>query len=141
RHSRGGRMISVGVTVSEWLFRAVTGKAVLTLSRDYFGLRKPLERRGYELARKHCGRQPEWRISVGVLHKKAGSAAPVRVFRAAVRKMIAADHLPDYTMREEAGDLICFTRRAQVIEPTQAGGPVLTAATLDAARRIMPGLD
>lgn len=141
RHSKGGRMISVGVTLSEWLFRAITGKAVLTLSRDYFGLRKPLERRVYELARKHCGRQPEWRISVAVLHKKAGSAAPVRVFRAAVRKMIAADHLPDYLMREEAGDLICFTRRAQVIEPTQAGGPVLKAATLEAARRMMPGLD
>ena len=141
RHSKGGRMISVAVTISEWLFRAVTGKAVLTLSRDYFRLRKPLERRVYELARKHCGRQPEWRISVGVLHKKAGSAAPVRVFRAAMRKMIAADHLPGYAMTEEEGDLICFTRRAQVIEPAAMGAPVLTHAALDAARKMVPGLD
>lgn len=141
RHSKGGRMISVGVTLSEWLFRAVTGKAVLTLSRDYFRLRKPLERRVYELARKHCGRQPEWRISVAVLHKKSGSAAPVRVFRAAIRKMIAVDHLPDYTMSEEPGDLICFTRRAQVIEPAAMRAPVLAQATLDAARRAVPGAD
>ena len=36
-------MISVSVTLSDWLFRAVMSKSVLTLSRDYFGLRKPLE--------------------------------------------------------------------------------------------------
>ena len=58
RRSRGGRMVSVSVTLSEWLFRAVLSKSVLTLNRDYFRLRKPLERRIYELARKHCGRQP-----------------------------------------------------------------------------------
>ncbi|MFD1810575.1 replication initiator protein A [Gemmobacter lanyuensis] len=79
RKTRGGRMISVTVTLSDWLFRAVLGRSVLTLSRDYFSLRKPLERRIYELARKHCGRQPDWRVSLAVLHKKAGSAAPLRV--------------------------------------------------------------
>ena len=57
RKSRGGRMLSVSVTLSDWLYRAVLGRSVLTLSRDYFRLRKPLERRVYELARKHCGRQ------------------------------------------------------------------------------------
>ena len=76
------------VTLSDWLFRAVLAKSVLTLSRDYFRLRKPLERRIYELARKHCGRQPRWQVSVGTLHKKSGSTAPVRVFRAALRKML-----------------------------------------------------
>lgn len=141
RHTKGGRMISVAVTLSEWLFRAVTKKAVLTLSRDYFRLRKPLERRVYELARKHCGRQPEWRVSVGVLHKKSGSAAPVRVFRAALRKMIGADHLPDYTMAEEPGDLISFTRRAQVVEPAGRGAPVLSPGALEEARRLAPGAD
>ena len=56
RATKGGRMVQVVVTLSEWLYRAVLSKAVLTLSRDYFRLRKPLERRVYELARKHCGR-------------------------------------------------------------------------------------
>ena len=76
KRSRGGRMVSVTVTLSDWLFRAVLSKSVLTLSRDYFRLRKPLERRIYELARKHCGKQPEWRVSVEVLLKKSGSASP-----------------------------------------------------------------
>src|SRR5690606_24252410 len=117
RRARGGRMISVAVTLSEWLFRAVLGKSVLTLSREYFRLRKPLERRIYELARKHCGRQPAWQVSVTTLHKKSGSAAPLRVFRAALRKMIVSGQLPDYDLAEAPGDLIVVSRRGVVVEP------------------------
>ena len=138
RKTRGGRMISVSVTLSDWLFRAVLSRAVLTLSRDYFRLRKPLERRIYELARKHCGRQDSWRVSVETLLKKSGSASPRRVFRAMLREMIASDHLPDYRMAEEPGDLIRFSQRAPVIETPP---PVLSAAALEQARRLAPGQD
>lgn len=140
RASKGGRMASVSVVLSEWLFRAVESKAVLTLSRDYFRLRKPLERRVYELARKHCGRQPDWRVSVEVLLKKSGSASPRRVFRKMIRDMIAADHLPGYEMREEPGDIICFTRRDAVIEEGDYA-PVLSAEALERARALAPGMD
>jgi plasmid replication initiation protein len=139
RHTRGGRMISVSVTLSEWLFRAVQTKSVLTLNRDYFRLRKPLERRIYELVRKHCGRQREWRVSVTTLHKKSGSSAPVRVFRAALRKMIIAAHLPDYEIVEASGDLMVFSRRAVVLEPGLA--PLLSAKALEEARALIPGTD
>ncbi|RID90359.1 plasmid replication initiator RepA [Gemmobacter lutimaris] len=142
RKTRGGRMISVMVTLSDWLFRAVLARSVLTLSPDYFGLRKPLERRVYELARKHCGRQPEWRVSVGTLHKKAGSAAPVRVFRAAIRKMIEEAGLPDYRMAEEPGDLIRFTRQGVIEEEAPAvTAPMFGPEVLEAARALAPGAD
>lgn len=144
RKSRGGRMVSVMVTLSEWLFRSVLAKSVLTLSPDYFRLRKPLERRVYELARKHCGRQPSWRISLTTLHHKAGSAAPLRVFRAAVRRMIVANHFPDYTLTEEPGDIIAFARRdttsQQVLDP-QGDAPVLSQAAFEAVRAYAPGAD
>jgi len=139
RRSRGGRMISVTVTLSDWLFRAVLSKSVLTLSRDYFRLRKPLERRVYELVRKHCGRQPGWRVSVATLHKKSGSTAPVRVFRAALRRMIADNHLPDYDMTEDAGDVIAFSRRDVVIEPGAA--PRAGPEALETGRALAPGMD
>lgn len=141
RHTRGGRMVSVMVTLSEWLFRAVLGRSVLTLSRDYFGLRKPLERRVYELARKHCGRQPDWRVSVGVLHKKTGSAAPVRVFRAAIRRMIDEAALPDYILTEEPGDVIRVTRQGVVEEDSGTWLPPFDPDVLDAARALAPGAD
>lgn len=149
RHSRGGRMVSVSVTLSDWLYRAVLSKSVLTLSRDYFRLRKPLERRIYELARKHCGRQPEWRVSVEVLQRKSGSASPRRVFRKMIRDMIEADTLPDYRLAEEPGDLIRVTQRRAPRLAEQGEGPVasgegappLSARTMEAARSLAPGWD
>ncbi len=140
RRTRGGRMVSVAVTLSDWIFRAVLAKSVLTLSRDYFRLRKPLERRVYELARKHCGRQAAWQISVSTLHKKAGSTAPLRVFRAALRRMAAENHLPDYEMEELPGDLFRFVRRDPVLE-RETGLPILDPDTLEAARALVPGAD
>ncbi|TCP39536.1 replication initiator protein A [Rhodovulum marinum] len=141
RKTRGGRMVSVAVTLSEWLYRAVLAKSVLTLSRDYFRMRKPLERRIYELARKHCGRQPAWRVSVETLLKKSGSASPRRVFRAMLREIIRAGNLPDYDLAEEEGDIIRVTPKAAVIEPGQGRGPQLSPDALDEARRLLPGAD
>ena len=139
RKTRHGRMVSVTVTLSEWLYRAVLSKSVLTLNRDYFRLRKPLERRIYELARKHCGRQPEWRVSLETLLKKSGSTSPRRVFRAMLREIIKADGLPDYVLVEEAGDIIHVSQRAAVLEDAQ--GPQLSPDTLDEVRALMPGAD
>ncbi|SPF81817.1 replication initiator protein A [Pseudoprimorskyibacter insulae] len=139
RKTRGGRMVSVAITLSDWLFRAVLSKSVLTLSRDYFRLRKPLERRIYELARKHCGRQAGWTVSVDTLLKKSGSASPRRVFRKMLRDMIAADLLPDYRIEEEPGDLMRFSRRDAVLEPGTV--PILSQNALDQARRLVPGAD
>lgn len=139
RRTRGGRMVSVKVSLAEWLFRAVLAKSVLTLSRDYFRLRKPLERRIYELARKHCGHQPEWRVSLSVLAHKSGSASPLRVFRRMIRDMISADHLPDYELAEAPGDIIHVRPRRVVLASGE--GPRPGPEALDEARRLMPGAD
>ena len=140
RKTRGGRMIQVRVTLSEWLFSAIMAKSVLTVSRNYFQLRRPLERRLYELARKHCGRQPDWHISLEVLQKKAGSASPRRVFRAMLRDIITQGNLPDYDLVLGAGDLLRVTPKVAVIE----GGPGLAPlpeAARDRARAAAPGWD
>ena len=139
RKTRAGRMVSVSVTLSEWLYQAVLNRSVLTLNRDYFGLRKPLERRLYELARKHCGRQRIWRVSVETLLKKSGSTSPRRVFRAMVREIISRDGLPDYHLEEEPGDMIAVTRKtSDVTEDTSLH---LQSETFEAARRLVPGVD
>lgn len=138
----GGRMVSVAVTLSDWLYRAILAKSVLTLSRDYFGLRKPLERRVYELARKHCGKQPAWRISVEVLHQKSGSASPRRVFRKMLRDMAAADGLPDYHLEMEAdADVLRVRPRDHLLDDAPRAAPRVSEAALDAARALAPGMD
>jgi len=52
RETRDGRMQEIEVKLSDWVFNAINAREVLTLSRNYFRLRKPLERRLYEIARK-----------------------------------------------------------------------------------------
>ena len=139
RKTRGGRMVSVTVILSDWLFQAVTSRSVLTLSRDYFRLRRPLERRLYELVRKHCGRQREWNISVQALHKKSGSASPRRVFRAMLRDIILKDHLPDYQLSIIDGDILQVKPRKVML--LERDTPNLSLDVLSAARGLLPGHD
>ena len=139
KETRDGRMLDVEITLSDWVFDAIENNHVLTLNRGYFFLRKPLERRVYELARKHCGRQPEWRISLATLHKKTGSTSPIRVFRAALRRMIEDDNLPDYRLTEEPGDVIRVTRLRPEVAP--GSRPAVSAEALDRLRELAPGHD
>lgn len=92
------RMIAVEITLSEWLFNAVQAHEVLTLHPNYFRLRKPLERRLYELARKHCGTQAAWTIGLELLREKAGAQSHLRAFRSQVLEIIDVDTLPEYRM-------------------------------------------
>ena len=92
----GGQMEAVEVTLPGWVWRSVLARRVLTLSPDYFLLRRPMERRIYELARKHCGKQPRWRASIKVLYEKSGSVGGVREFRRQVRALVESNSLPSY---------------------------------------------
>ena len=89
-------MTSIEVTLPDWLYRSVLAKKVLTLSRDYFRIRKPIDRRLYELARKHCGHQSRWKVSLEVLHQKSGSTASRREFRRSLKLLASTNELPDY---------------------------------------------
>ncbi len=109
------RMVAVEVTISEWLFNAIRDSEVLTINRDYFLLRKPLERRLYEIARKHVGRQGLWEIGIEALRHKCGSTVGrLRQFHAALEQVIEADSLPDYRFTlTPAGKAHFYTRDAQ----------------------------
>ena len=72
KHGMDGRLLWCEVQLSGWVFNAIRNEEVLTLHRDYFRLRKPIERRVYELARKHCGQQKSWRITLAKLLLKSG---------------------------------------------------------------------
>jgi len=92
------RMVAVEVTLPDWLFRAIKSKQVLAIHRDYFRLRKPLDRRVYELCRKHCGTQDTWRIGLKTLHEKTGSTAPLRNFKVAIKSLADTGELPGYSL-------------------------------------------
>jgi plasmid replication initiation protein len=112
KHGLDGRLLWVEIKLSDWVFNAIKCQEVLTLHRDYFRLRKPLERRIYELARKHCGRQASWQVSLETLLKKCGSQSPVKRFRQMLKHIAMHDHLPDYRLTfDEATNQVTFYNR------------------------------
>jgi plasmid replication initiation protein len=112
RTTTSNRMASIELTLSEWLYNAIVATEVLTLSRDYFRLRKGLERRMYELARKHCGLQAKFTIGLETLLKKSGAMCSVREFRRQIREIVAGDALPDYGITfDSEKDLITLWTR------------------------------
>lgn len=92
------RMIAVEVTLSKWLFNAVQAHEVLTIHKDYFRLRKPLERKLYEIARKHCGQQAGWKIGLELLREKCGSHSHLRAFRSQISAIARSGTLPEYLL-------------------------------------------
>lgn len=144
KHGLDGRLLWCEVKLSDWVFNAIRNEEVLTLHRDYFRLRKPIERRVYEIARKHCGQQKTWRITLAKLLLKTGSQSPQKRFRQMIRQLAEHDHLPDYRVTfEDEADMVVFTNRgtmspAQLVEGSI---PPLQSDTYEEARHAAPGWD
>jgi len=130
-----GRLLWVEIKLSDWVFNAIRRQEVLTLHRDYFRLGKPLERRIYELARKHYGRQSTWQISLEILLKKSGSQSSIKRFRQHVKEIALHDHLPDYKLVfDEKEDMIVFLNRGGdwVERPLPSDGETLPSLPTEA---------
>lgn len=139
-----GRLLWCEVKLSDWVFNAIKNEEVLTLHRDYFRLRKPIERRVYELARKHCGQQKSWKITLKHLLMKSGSQSPEKRFRQMIKQLAVHDHLPDYQVFfDEVADMVVFTNRGTMTPPFLIEGriPPLKSETYDRARQAAPGWD
>lgn len=142
-----GRLLSCEITLSDWVFNAIKSNEVLTLHRDYFRLRKPIERRIYELARKHCGQQPSWKVSLDILLKKSGSKSSEKEFRRSLRELAAGNHLPDYLVSfDGTEDMVTFTNRntMKIGGEDEKGEPWSGRLDQDIhneVRRVAPGWD
>jgi plasmid replication initiation protein len=97
----GGRVMQgLEITLNDWTFRAlVKDRRVLSINPAYFDLTGGLERRLYEIARKHVGRQTEWKVSLLQLAKKCGTMQRnLRRFKFDLKELAELDRLPDYQM-------------------------------------------
>lgn len=101
------RMVRLEIKLSDWFYNSILGKEVLTINKDYFRLKKPTDRRIYELARKHCGKDKSWKIGLDKLHFKTGSTAPERKFRYFINEIIKTQHIPDYKLSMQ-DDVVTF---------------------------------
>ncbi len=139
REGRDGRMEGLEMKLSDWLYNAILAKEVLTISPDYFRLGKPLERRVYEICRKHCGHQLKWRISLELLKKKTGSSSSLKKFRLFMRDIIESDHIPDYQIYfdDDKKDLLIVRPRVAHEPVIEQHKPFLKPQTYETAEKIL----
>jgi len=132
------RMVELEVTLSEWLYNSILGQDVLSISRDYFRLRRPLERRIYEIARKHCGNKQQWKIGIDNLLKKSGSTGNKAEFKRKLNHIIEHDHLPDYRIAIEEKNVIFYTKNSQQNQNNDDfNRPFLQVETIEKAKKIV----
>ncbi|HGJ5877331.1 MAG TPA: replication initiator protein A [Arsenophonus sp.] len=102
----------IEITLPDWLYQALHKKKMLKISPDYFRIRKAIDRRLYEIARKHCGNQGEFIIALDKLHLKTGSTALLKMFRHNIKQLEKANDLPDYSIRYDTDeDKVIFNNR------------------------------
>jgi len=104
------RMVALEVRFSDWYYNSIIGLEMLSINQNYFLLKKPLERRLYEIARKHCGSQKEWSISLEKLFEKSGSRDRLAKFKAAIKAIIEDNDIPDYRYSLDTKDKVTVFR-------------------------------
>ena len=144
-NAEDGRIMWAEIEISEWIFNSIRRKSVLTLHRDYFRLRKPIERRVYEIARKMCGSQTSFEIGLNKLLKRTGARTELKRFRHTLKEIATHNHLPDYTvMFDEERDVVVFQSRGTVVSVSEKARPAigdLKSDTYERARAAAPGWD
>lgn len=136
-----GRLQHCEITLSEWLWRAIQSREVLTLHPDYFRIRSSLARRIYEIARKHCGQQQSWSIKIPLLYGKSASLSPLPLFRHKIRKLAETNALPQYALQfDPAKDLATFRYRDYVKRSKDPSGS-LTPTVYRKACKLAPNQD
>jgi replication initiator protein A len=144
RSEKTNRILELSITLSDWVFRSVIHKEVLTLHRDYFRLRKSTERRLYEIARKHCGKQDSWKVRLDLLKIKCGSRGAIKHFRQDIKAIMSSNHLPDYKVSIDEDDFVTFIYRSEekpFLSFSLSNFPVLEDETMHDARVVAPGYD
>lgn len=121
------------VILSDWFMAAIESTNVITIAEAYFQLRRPLERRLYEIGKKQLGKKEKWHIRLDNLQIKTGSNAPLKKFRLNLRQIIEQDHTPDIYFELDENDLV--TVRPRKIKRDYSG-IILEDWAEDQARKI-----
>ncbi|QBY46338.1 replication initiator protein A (plasmid) [Arsenophonus nasoniae] len=104
----------VEVTLPDWLYQAITKTKVLQINPDFFRIRKAIDRRIYEIARKHCGSQHEFTISLDKLYSKIGTSSLLKEFKRKLKALLRSNDLPDYEIfLDISTDKVTFKNRNQ----------------------------
>ena len=115
-YADNGRVTSVSIDIPQWLYTEVVEvkiPSVLTVHRDYFLILPGVGRFLYRLARRAAGKtRARWTFKL--IYERSGSVGTMKEFCRILRKLIASNDLPEYTLAElpgKAGPLLVITHR------------------------------
>jgi len=119
--SKTGKIEQVEIEAPGWLYREITeGKRpdVLTVHPEYFLIDPGIGRFIYRVARRAAGKdEAVWAFQT--LYQRSGSTGTLKKFTENLRKVIAANDLPEYHLEEQqgqSGPLLVMTHRAWLAE-------------------------
>jgi len=117
--NKSGKTTYVEITLPKVLWQSVfDGLDLLAIDREYFDIAGGLERRVYELARKHCGHQAEWRIGLEKLHAKSGSQSGIPEFKRMLKQICARNDLPSYFLQYDNENSILIVKNRILLSLT-----------------------
>jgi len=106
----------VKLTLPKWIFKVIESNRVLKINPDYFRIRKAIDRRIYEIARKHCGNQNQFIISLEKLYLKTGSSTILKKFKQNIKELAEKNDLPDYEIfLDVKKNLVTFLKRKSTV--------------------------
>lgn len=115
-YADNGRLTSVSIEVPQWLYNEVVEvktPAVLTVHPEYFLIEPGIGRFLYRLARRAAGKaRAKWTFKL--IYERSGSVGTFKEFCRILRKLIASNDLPEYTLAElpgKVGPLLVITHR------------------------------
>ncbi|ARC54664.1 hypothetical protein AOQ88_00025 (plasmid) [Candidatus Riesia sp. GBBU] len=86
----------IEIVLPIWIHRSILNSGLLQINPKYFKIRKAINRRLYEIARKHCGNQSSFSIRLEKLHLKSGSFSNILSFKRQIKLISIENDLPDY---------------------------------------------
>jgi plasmid replication initiation protein len=110
------RVSAVEIEAPQWIYQEIVGGKqpdVLTVHPDYFLIDPGIGRFVYRLARRAAGKgTAKW--SFQTIYERSGSTGTFKEFCRILRKIVTANDLPEYDLREEegqSGPQLVMTRR------------------------------
>lgn len=139
-----GKVLSSSVTLSNWTIEGIKNKKVKTIHKDYFLLRRPIDKRIYEIVKKHIGSNSIWEIGIDKLKDKTGSGSSRGEFGRLIEASLKSNHLPEFLMayKSDKKDILVFSRREDNLAVNSPNDLQLFSTDVyEKAKKVAPNYD
>ena len=100
REKKTGKMLACEIELCDWVFNAmVREQRYLQFDADYFALESGLERKVFQIIRRHIGNFHGWHVSLEKLYVKTGSESEQKRFNYEIRQLVERDPFPLWALQ------------------------------------------